>query len=48
MANTMSMVADDEALLDKFADLDCAPEKYFHQKLSGSVYKFGNASSNHW
>ena len=44
----MSLVADDEALLDRFADLDCAPEQYFHQKLSASAYKFGNDSSNHW
>jgi hypothetical protein len=48
MATTMSLVADDEALLDKFADLDCAPEQYFNEKLSASAYKFGDASSNHW
>jgi hypothetical protein len=34
MAGVMSMVANDENLLERFGDLDCAPKKYFKQKLS--------------
>jgi hypothetical protein len=42
------MVANDNGILEKFRDLDCASVQYFNQKLSTSRYKLGNDVSEHW
>jgi hypothetical protein len=47
MAYVMSLIADDDKLLDYFGDLDCASTQYFHQKLYASGYKIGSNVSKH-